>query len=732
MLGIRHHGPGSAPRGESRSRNHRSRRRVYRRRAGARFDCLTRADTTMRPPVAGLVYAVDQPHLAAYYPFAAFSPEWIALRWALANDRAVRFIDLASTNDLAREDRDGGPSGPSPDGVREDPIAALAAAAGYDDAERWWDDAIEQRYHDVSVFNVIRDAMELLRADRSDDEHNARREAAMRTTLRAIIRDEPGTVAVVCGAWHAPVLEPDAFPSAASDNALLRGLPKIKVATTWVPWTSGRLSYRSGYGAGVVSPGWYAHLYEHDDDVVGRWMVRTARCLRDEQHDASSATAIEAVRLAEALATIRDGLSRVSPRCWTRPEPRSAADPTWRYNSSAANCWSATTWGASPTPLPWSPWPTNLAREQKRLRLKPSAQQATLELDLRTQSHLDRSQLFHRLALLDVPWAVPAESGRTRGTFKEVWSLEWRPELEITLIEAGAAGTTIVAAATANVRRAAANADDLSALTTLMEGSLLADLPDALADVMEIMRQRAAMQHDITRLMAAIEPLARIRRYGNVRRSDTAVAQELLHGLVTRRRDRPCGCVLVPRRRRGGRDAGARRAGARRSGHGERPGTARPVGGRTLAVDRSAGSARIRRGPRNPLDARRRSNRHGRRSPPPVARAVAWYRPDRRRRVVRCVHRRRRLSAPARSRAPGGGRRLARRSNRRHVRRLAAARSARVLGVSRRRTTADRRAGAARRERRADRARPGRPHRRGAGASALPLVLSILGLANDE
>jgi hypothetical protein len=31
------------------------------------------------------------------------------------------------------------------DGVRHDPIGALAESAGYDDPERWWEDLVEHR-----------------------------------------------------------------------------------------------------------------------------------------------------------------------------------------------------------------------------------------------------------------------------------------------------------------------------------------------------------------------------------------------------------------------------------------------------------------------------------------------------------------------------------------------------------------------------------------------------------
>src|SRR5262249_62401142 len=112
-------------------------------------------------------------------------------------------------------------------------------------------------------------------------------------------------IAGVCGAWHAAVLKPDRWPAANDDEALLKGLPEVKVAATWVPWTHGRLGYESGYGAGVESPGWYHHLWTSPDRVAERWMTRVARLLRDEGLDASPASAIEAVRLAGAPPALR-------------------------------------------------------------------------------------------------------------------------------------------------------------------------------------------------------------------------------------------------------------------------------------------------------------------------------------------------------------------------------------------------------------------------------------------
>jgi hypothetical protein len=140
----------------------------------------------------------------------------------------------------------------------------------------------------------------------------------MRRQLRAAMRDHD-RVALVCGAWHAPALT-GTLPSATADQALLRGLPKVKVTTTWVPWTHSRLAFRSGYGAGVESPGWYEHLFTARDAPVERWFTAVAGELRAHDLPVSSAHAIEATRLAEMLAVIRarpmPGLAEVQRLRW--------------------------------------------------------------------------------------------------------------------------------------------------------------------------------------------------------------------------------------------------------------------------------------------------------------------------------------------------------------------------------------------------------------------------------
>ncbi len=57
----------------------------------------------------------------------------------------------------------------------------------------------------------------------------------------------------------------------------LRGMPKVKVDVAWVPWSHQRLATATGYGAGVASPAWYAHVFAASDaDRIERWFVAAA------------------------------------------------------------------------------------------------------------------------------------------------------------------------------------------------------------------------------------------------------------------------------------------------------------------------------------------------------------------------------------------------------------------------------------------------------------------------
>ncbi|MDN5857264.1 MAG: DUF5682 family protein [Pseudonocardia sp.] len=532
VLGVRHHGPGSAR--SVLAELERLQPAAVLIEGPVDADALAGLVVAdgMAPPVALLAYAPDAPQTSVFWPFAGFSPEWQALRWAVEHAVPVRFCDLPSTAVLAR-------AGEPPERGRSrpvDPIAELAKAAGHDDPERWWDAVVESRREDAeSPFPALLDAMtELRRGAPEEGAWEQRREAHMRRTLRAVLKQTEGPVAVVCGAWHGPALA-QPLPPAAADTRTLRGLPKRKAALTWVPFTHSRLAASSGYGAGIDSPGWYHHLFTAPDQPVVRWFTRVAGVLRARDLPVSSAHVIESVRLAEALAALRGrslpGLAEVQEAALAVLCDGDAVP--LRYVTTDLVVGERL--GTVPEDAPAVPLEVDLLAHARRLRLRRDPVGRTYALDLRRDIDRGRSVLLHRLRALAIDWGSPAEDAVTStGTFRESWDVAWRPELSVAIVDAARFGTTVAGAATTRLAHDATTATALAGVTRTVEQVLLTDLPEALPGVLAALDAKAAVDLDVGHLMTALPPLVRAQRYGDVRGTDVAALVGIVDALLVR------------------------------------------------------------------------------------------------------------------------------------------------------------------------------------------------------
>lgn len=537
LFGIRHHGPGSA-----RSLAHALETVqpdivLVEGPPDANELLPLAARQDLEPPVALLIYVPQSPRSAVLYPFARYSPEWQAIRFALQRNLPVRFIDLPQSSRLIDESAPPQETtSPPQDETHADPLVPMARAAGYNDVERWWDHLVESRAgHDIDVFQATHEMMSAIRGELTDPIAliEQQREAHMRKGIRAATAEGFAKIAVVCGAWHTPALA--TMPSVRDDDALLKGLPKVKTAAAWVPWSYERLSYRSGYGAGVESPLWYELLWEKRAALGAEWLTRAARLLRDEDVPVSSAHVIEACRLADALAAVRGrpvpGLTEYNDAAicvmgFGNPVNLDIINRRWHFGDRL---------GKVPEDFPAAPLQQDLAVLQKRLRFPAKAEDKTFDFDLREATDRDRSQLLRRLRLLGIDWGAPAEHRGGRGTFHEIWQVRWKPEFAIALIEASRYGHTVEhAAAVLVAERAATQSSTLGALIELLEDALFADLAGAINALVTAIENRAALAADVLQLLDALPPLINVHRYGNVRETDVSLVAAILTGLVPR------------------------------------------------------------------------------------------------------------------------------------------------------------------------------------------------------
>lgn len=589
ILGIRHHGSGSA-------------RHLLQALAQLQPDCVLiegppDADPViaqakhpdMQTPIALLVYNAALPQQATFYPFAEFSPEWVALQYALAQQIKVRFMDLPLAWQYAQSQKNESDNNASTE--QEQPTASeqtssekdkttieeihneqtaqesetktllaisnkiaelplspldhLAKIAGYDNTDLWWEHHFEQSPIDLphayeAHFKAVDTAMYALRETFNDethnDLHNQQREAYMRRIVREAVNEQYQTIVVICGAWHAPALQQYAdAPCEKADNALLKKMPKpCHTHATWLPWTYSRLSLKSGYGAGIASPGWFEHLWRNPNDRYGHhWLSRVAQLMRSKKMDVSTAHVIEAARLAEALAAMRQ-LSRPSLL-----EMNEAVQSVIGNGDALLlqlidkELIVSEKMGKVPDNLPKPPIQLDFEQKIKSLRLTLSEMEKELVLDLRNETDLWRSRLLFSLQILNIPWAKMAYS-RSKGTFKEVWLLRWNPELIIRLIEMGLWGNTIQDATTQYLQHLSEQASTIKAISNLIAQAIPAALYRAIDHLKNRLDELAAIGSDIQDLLASLAPLLSITRYGDVRQTDANALLQVVEKIIER------------------------------------------------------------------------------------------------------------------------------------------------------------------------------------------------------
>jgi pheromone shutdown protein TraB len=426
--------------------------------------------------------------------------------------------------------------------VARDPIGHFAKIAGYDDSEMWWEHNFEQRHIADTAeahFEAVMLMMSTLRehdVKSALDEENGWREAYMAQQIRQAQREMYENIVVVCGAWHAPALL-NLDKTEAAHAKIIKKMPKskIRVGTTWIPWTNDRLAMSSGYGAGIVSPGWYSHVWKKPKDKGELWLTKVAQLFRQKKMDISTAHVIEAYRLAEAVSALR-GLGRIGLL-----ELNEATQTVMCMGDGILlelvkkELIVGHGLGKVPDALPKLPLQADFEEKARKLKLKQTADFNDIDLDLRKELDLNRSIFLHRLVILGINWGKESMiSSKAKGTFKESWRLQWKPEMLVDLIEKGIWGNSIDEASSKFLLDKAAKTDAVSALSEMIQTAIPAELFTAIAILLQKINDLATVSADILELMAAITPLADVGRYGNVRKTDLVAINTLVEGLILR------------------------------------------------------------------------------------------------------------------------------------------------------------------------------------------------------
>ncbi|WP_411103987.1 DUF5682 family protein [Streptomyces sp. cmx-4-9] len=444
----------------------------------------------------------------AFYPFADFSPELAAIRWARRTGAAVVCCDLplGSPDWIPQPD---GPA-PAPTGgaarVRSyaDGLAAAGSGRGGDDL---WDRAVEVLAPGCSAEAVRRAALGVgwaLREDAPVPGVDLAREARMREVIAAEAA-AGRRVAAVIGAFHAPALLPPQTPPAGGTGSAAGGTGPVsggtgpasrgtgpaaaptprdaaagrrpggvqEPVTSLVPYSYDLLDSRSGYPAGIRDPLWQqAVLRAGGDPARIREAASTAvtglcRELRRAGHTAGTGEAAETLRLACDLAVLRGlpapGRGEILEAVTT---VLGQGEPLGRGRALARALEAVlvgTARGRITPHAPRSGLGPGVEAELAALGLPCPGDPAPREVRLDPlRSPLDgrREVLLQRLlvcgAAYGEPRAVAATGdGTALGT---AWRLSWTPSVPARLDLAGVRGVTAAQAAAGTLRETARRA----------------------------------------------------------------------------------------------------------------------------------------------------------------------------------------------------------------------------------------------------------------------------------
>jgi Family of unknown function (DUF5682) len=536
VLGIRHHGPGSARNVHKFIMDYDPDIVLIEGIAEANEVAAFIEDEKLVPPVAMLIYNKNKNTDAVYLPFAAFSPEWVAAKAAIDIKVPFQFIDLPLANYLSNQKLlDANDHSVQ---LFKDPFAVLSEIAGYDDVESWYDYMIESSSLPTVVFDTIMDLMVQIRKDAPITNMNLYREAYMRTCIKKYLDQGYQKIVVVCGAFHAPVLHLDAIQNnVKSDKKLLLDIKnKENTTATWIPWTNYRLSVSSGYKSGIISPAWFEFLYQNIDDAPLKWFAMAAEILRKENIPVPTSSVMDAIQLLENLKPLRDDIISLE-------DLKEVALCTFCNGNErllellVQKIVIGDKIGEVPIEVKSTPLHIDIELKIKEFRLKKyylSTETTEKELDLRDAMHLEMHRFFTKLALLDIHWSTKIEITKknTISNFKTYWSIAWTPESYLEIISASAFGNTIGEACKNKIEESLRNTELLPELVILLENILVAHLHLNTDDLIQKIINNTVKSEDVNLIGDVIAKIVNLYKYGGIYQLDTIVLKPIIDNIT--------------------------------------------------------------------------------------------------------------------------------------------------------------------------------------------------------
>ncbi|NLG55777.1 MAG: VWA domain-containing protein, partial [Rhodococcus sp.] len=465
------------------------------------------------PPVA---FALADPvgESLSFYPFAAFSPEFVALQWAHQNSVPVQCIDLSAA--VPRAGLTAAASSPVVGAAIEDRVGAESSVDS-------WDVLVESRGCGAGAEEIRRAALAVGFARRADhdvaDMQTELREAAMREGLRSC---EGQAVAAVIGAFHAPALTTDLLADPEQQRAdadLLARHPAVATPVgSLVPYGSAELDSRSGYPAGIADPAWQQTVLESGGSpaalraAVIATLTDIGVAIRRRKQPCGTPEIAEAARMALDLASLR-GLPAPGRRELLEAMTTVFAqgDVLGRGRVVAAAAQDVLVGAARGTVAPAAPR-TGLADDVDRrlAQTKLPSDKAELRLEpLRSDLDAAREVLLHQFAAAAISYGQPVAGIGPGGarTVGNRWEVGVSSSTHASIAAAARFGVTVPQVAAARLRHGLVGSEQGQSCQTVLRvlrQALYGALGALVRDLVEQVRRTFPHEAALTELTGAV------------------------------------------------------------------------------------------------------------------------------------------------------------------------------------------------------------------------------------
>ncbi|GAB2934922.1 DUF5682 family protein [Micromonospora polyrhachis] len=529
------------------------------------------SDPAARAPLA-LVGSHGEDGPTGFYPFADFSPELAAIRWARQRGVEVVCCDLPLTDPGWSADAIDPTAGSDPTtdsdptaggapvpGLRWSGYAAALSASGTGrDGDDLWDRVVEVRAPGCPPEAVRRAALGVgwaMRTDSASGDGIPVRDLAREQHMRRVLAEagaDGRRVAAVIGAFHAPALlatastDADPAPTTGTTGGTTPASPVRSVTTqpgpatkgggtaitSLVPYAFDLLDSRSGYPAGIRDPRWQQSVFTAAGDPERIWAAAAravtdlCRELRSAGHTAGTGEAAETVRLAGDLARLRDlpapGRGEVLEAVTTVLGQGELLGRGRALAKALETVLVGAERGRIAPGTPRSGLGPAVEAELTALRLpnpdSPKSREVRLD-PLRTELDGRREILLQRLQICGIGYGEPiAVSGTGDGAALTTrWQLAWTPSVAARLDLVGVRGVTAALAAAGTLRErfrreAADGGPTAGQLLTGLRDAARCDLPELVTDRLELATVVLPGTGTLPELLAALDLLEALRR----------------------------------------------------------------------------------------------------------------------------------------------------------------------------------------------------------------------------